>query len=176
MKIGIDPGHLLPPDTGAEGFEIEQDLNKDIASELSWLLIDAGVEVINCLPTVRVKSVDESLKMRCSTANAAKCDYFISIHHNAGGGEGTEIFAISPAGKKLAESVLKSLCGLGFKNRGVKSARFQVLTATKMPAILIEVCFIDKKSDCMLWRQLGAEKIAQAIFTGLNKALKITDD
>jgi N-acetylmuramoyl-L-alanine amidase len=71
MKFGIDPGHLLPPDTGAEGFEIEQNLNKDIADELSWLLIDAGVEVINCLPTVRVKSVDESLKMRCSIANAA---------------------------------------------------------------------------------------------------------
>jgi N-acetylmuramoyl-L-alanine amidase len=76
----------------------------------------------------------------------------------------------------LAEAVLKPLCDLGFRNRGVKSAKFKVLTATKMPAILIEVCFIDKKSDCLLWRELGAEKIAQAIFTGLNKALKITDD
>jgi N-acetylmuramoyl-L-alanine amidase len=176
MKIGIDPGHRCPPDTGAEGFLIEQDLNKDVARELSGLLIDAGTQVVNCLPVARVASVDESLKMRCSIANVANCDYFISIHHNAGGGEGTEVYAISPTGKKLAEAVLSSLCGLGFKNRGVKSSKFKVLTATKMPAILVEVCFIDKKSDCDLWSKLGAKKIAKAIFEGLNKALKITDD
>jgi N-acetylmuramoyl-L-alanine amidase len=176
MKFGIDPGHKCPPDTGAEGFLIEQDLNKDIASELSWLLIDAGVEVINCCPQTQVRTVTESLALRCSIANTAKCDYCISIHHNAGGGEGTEVYAISDAGKQLAEPVLKSLCALGFKNRGVKSNGYYVLKNTNMPAILVEVCFIDKKSDCDLWTKLGAKKIAKAIFDGLNKALKITDD
>lgn len=176
MKIAIDPGHKCPPDTGAEGFLVEQDLNQEIFAELSWLLIDAGVQVVNCRPTTRVKTVTESLAMRCSIANAAKCDYFISIHHNAGGGEGSEVFAISAAGKQLAESVLKTLCSLGFKNRGVKSNSFYVLKNTKMPAILIEVCFIDKKADCDLWNSLGAKSIAQAIFHGLNKQLKFTDD
>jgi N-acetylmuramoyl-L-alanine amidase len=176
MKLGIDPGHKCPPDTGAEGFLIEQNLNEDVFSELSWLLIEAGVEVINCRPITKVRTITESLVMRCSIANTAKCDYFISIHHNAGGGEGSEIFAISADGKKLAGSVLKALCALGFKNRGVKSNSFYVLKNTKMPAILIEVCFIDKKSDCDLWTSLGAKTIAQAIFNGLNKQLKFTDD
>jgi N-acetylmuramoyl-L-alanine amidase len=174
MKIALDPGHKCPPDTGADGFLIEQDLNQEIYSELSSLLIDAGVEVINCRPTTRVKSVTESLSRRCAIANAAKADYFISIHHNDGGGTGSEIFAISAAGEELAESVLKNICVLGFRNRGVKKQGFYVLRKTKMPAILIEVCFIDNKGDCDLWEKLGAEQIATAIFKGLNNSLKFT--
>lgn len=176
MKIAIDPGHKTPPDTGAKGFLIEQDLNQEIYAELSWLLIDAGVEVINCRPTVRVETVAESLKQRCAIANAAKADYFISIHHNSGGGTGSEVFAISEVGKKLAKPVLENLCSLGFKNRGVKISKFYVLKHTRMPAILVEVCFIDKKSDCDLWERLGAKTIAKAIFDGLNQSLKFTDD
>jgi N-acetylmuramoyl-L-alanine amidase len=174
MKIAIDPGHLRHPDTGAEGFLIEQDLNKLIADELSWLLIDAGVEVVNCLPSAPVQTVVESLKRRCAIANAAKADYFISIHHNAGGGSGSEIFAISAAGKKLAKSVLDNLCALGFRNRGVKELGFLVLRKTNMPAILIEVCFIDNAADCQLWEKLKAEQIATAIFKGLDDCLQIT--
>ncbi|AFZ01625.1 N-acetylmuramoyl-L-alanine amidase [Calothrix sp. PCC 6303] len=174
MKIAIDPGHKCPPDTGAEGFLIEQDLNQDIYNELSWLLIDAGVEVVNCRPTTRVKSVTESLSRRCAIANAAKADYFISIHHNAGGGTGSEIFAISPEGKKLAASVLAPLCALGFRNRGVKERGFLVLRKTNMPAILIEVCFIDNAADCQLWEKLKAKQIASAIFKGLDDCLQIT--
>jgi len=39
----------------------------------------------------------------------------------------------------------------GFKNRGVKKADFYVLRETKMPAVLIEIGFIDNSIDNALF-------------------------
>lgn len=74
------------------------------------------------------------------------------------------MYAISPRGRSIAQSVLSKIVDLGFRNRGVKNKGFYVLRNTKAPAILIEGCFIDSQRDMNLF---NAEKMATAIVKGL---------
>jgi N-acetylmuramoyl-L-alanine amidase len=172
MKIAIDIGHNCPPhDTGASKFKNECEMNKAIGEHLIALLVKAGVDVIDCRPG-KAESLRVSLWKRTSIANMQGADFYVSIHHNAGGGEGSEVFAVSDAGRSVAKAVLNRIVSLGFKNRGVKYANFSVLTNSFMPAILIECCFVDRKSDCDLWDSLGSKSIAEAIFNGLQESLK----
>ncbi|BAZ36960.1 putative N-acetylmuramoyl-L-alanine amidase [Calothrix sp. NIES-4101] len=171
MRLGIDIGHNCPPDTGASGFGNEDKMNKAVGEHLIAMLIKAGVDVVDCR-SPNADSVDFSLWKRTAIANTNGCDFYVSIHHNAGGGAGSEVFAVSDAGRVVAKAVLNKLCGLGFKNRGVKFRKFFVLMRTLMPAILIECCFVDRQSDVDLWNQIGAEAIAKAIFDGLRESLK----
>lgn len=172
MRIAIDIGHnCAPKDTGAVGFGNECQMNRLIGEKLIELLKDAGVETVDVRPR-NPPSVKMSLMRRAATANDKDADYYVSIHHNAGGGAGSEIYVLSNSGRKMAEPILKNLVGLGFNNRGIKSKGFYVLKHTKMPAILLEICFVDSKTDVELWNDLGANRIATAIFEGLKEALK----
>lgn len=170
MKLAIDIGHNCPPDTGASKFGNEDKMNRLIGEQLISKLAKAGIDVVDCRPSLAT-NVTSSLVKRCVAANREDANYFVSIHHNSGGGKGVEVFAISEKGKAIAYKVLAEITKLGFNDRGVKSQGFYVLNNTLMPAILIEVCFVDCKSDVELWESLGHEKIAQAIFDGLSAAL-----
>ncbi len=166
MKFGIDIGHNCSPDTGAKGIAKTEDvLTKDVCTRLMKKLSAAGHSVINCTPNTAV-TVGESLRKRVDKANANLVDLFVSIHFNAfnGTANGSEIFAISNTTKVIAQSVLKEIVNLGFKNRGVKSTAFFVIKNTSMPAILVECCFCDSKADMNLF---DAEKMAEAIKVGL---------
>ena len=175
MRFAVDIGHNCPPDVGASGFGSEDRMNKLIGESLIVKLVKSGHNVIDCRPT-GATTVTHSLQKRCMAANQGSADYYISIHHNAGGGRGVEVFGISGPGKAIASKVVDSIAELGFKSRGVKTTAFYVLKNTAMPAILIEVCFVDNKTDVDLWESLGHEKIAQAIFNGLDAALDLTHD
>ena len=167
MKFGIDIGHNCPPDTGAVGIKKEDDLTKAVGTRLIQKLSAAGHSVINCTPT-QAATVGQSLQKRVNKANANQVDIFVSIHFNAfsptANPRGTEIYAISNAGKAIAQSVLSEIVKLGFKNRKVKNVAFFVLKHTSMPAILIECCFVDSQADMNLF---DAEKMAEAIKVGL---------
>lgn len=164
-KFAIDPGHGVYPDTGAEGYLNEQDCALDIANRVINKLQIAGHQAWNVRPS-SAWSVSNSLQQRCN--NAVNADYLVSIHLNAGGGKGSEVFAMSAAGNALASSVVKSLAALGFVNRGVKDgSSLYVIRNSKPVAILIEVCFVDTQSDADLYNKLGAEVIASAIVQGL---------
>jgi N-acetylmuramoyl-L-alanine amidase len=172
MRIAIDIGHNCPPkDTGASGFGNECKMNKAIGEILIAKLVRAGVDVVDCRP-LRAESLNFSLWKRTAIANTYGANFYVSLHHNAGGGNGSEIFAVSEAGREVARPILKKLCNLGFNNRGVKFGNYFVLNQTIMPAILIECCFVDSRGDVDLWNKLGADRIAQAIFDGLREALK----
>ncbi|MBW4613138.1 MAG: N-acetylmuramoyl-L-alanine amidase [Desmonostoc vinosum HA7617-LM4] len=166
MKFGIDIGHNCPPDTGARGIKFEDNLTLDVGNRVISKLRALGNEVITCKPD-GAGSVRDSLSKRCSRANASGVDVFVSIHFNAFNGQanGTEVFATSDRGRKIAKPVLDEIIKLGFFNRGVKSgSHLYVLKNTDMPAILIECCFIDSKKDMNLF---NAEAMANAIIKGL---------
>lgn len=155
-KICLDPGHNASgADAGAEGNGLrEQDLTLDIALNLKFLLESNGFEVVMTREGAFVpgppQSVNESLQARCDVANNASADLFLSIHVNAGGGTGTEVYAL-PGGRaeKLAGILLDYLTSeADWANRGVKTDRnFYVLVNTIMPAVLTENGFIDNQSD-----------------------------
>jgi N-acetylmuramoyl-L-alanine amidase len=176
MKFGIDIGHNCPPDTGAVGIKREDDLTKSVGTLLMSKLSTARHSVINCTPN-QASTVGESLRKRVQKANDNQVDIFVSIHFNAfsptPNPRGTEIYAISNAGKAIAQSVLSEIVKLGFRNKGVKNAGFFVLKHTSMPAILIECCFVDSQADMALF---DAEKMAEAIKIGLIGDAKDTSE
>jgi len=169
-KFAIDPGHgdvngSLGGDGGAVGYLNEQNCALDIASKVVAKLQALGHEAWNVRPS-SAYSVTDSLQKRCDSA--ANADYLVSIHLNAGGGKGSEVFAVSTAGNTLASKVLNELAALGFVNRGVKDGSGLYVIAHSIPvAILIEICFVDTQTDVDLYNQLGAEVIANAIVKGL---------
>ena len=101
----------------------------------------------------RTYDVNLGLKERVDFANKGDYDYSISFHRNAFKPEvanGAETFIhpqASPKARKLAEEIQKGLVTCGFRNHGVKTADFYVLRRTKMPAVLIEIGFIDNSGE-----------------------------
>ncbi|BAT52795.1 Peptidoglycan-binding domain 1 [Nostoc sp. NIES-3756] len=173
MRYGIDIGHNCPPDTGARGIKFEDNLTLDVGNRVITKLRALGHEVIACKPD-RASSVKDSLSQRCNKANASKVEVYVSIHFNAFNGQanGTEVFATSDNGRRIAKPVLDEIVKLGYFNRGVKSgSHLFVLRNTDMPAILVECCFIDSTKDMNLF---DAEATANAIVKGLTGKLPST--
>ncbi len=170
MKYGIDIGHNAPPDTGAIGIKIEDNLTLDVGKRVIAKLRALGHEVIECKPS-KASNVRDSLIQRCNTANNNRVDIYVSIHFNAFNSlaNGTEIFAIGEQSRKVAKPVLDEIIKLGFFNRGVKSGtHLFVLRNTDMPSILIEGCFIDSQKDMGIFQP---ESMANAIVKGLTGQL-----
>ena len=165
MKYGIDIGHNCPPvDTGAVGIRKEDELNKEVGIRVMEKLKALKHEVVYCTPSY-ASSLTNSLYRRINQANEEKADIYVSIHFNAGGGQGTEVFAISKEGKEIAQRVVEEIAALGHVNRGVKDGSWlYVLKNTKMPAILVEGAFVDSKEDM---EKFNSERIANAIVKGL---------
>ena len=134
----IDLGHSKC-DSGAvaNGFK-EVDLNISIGRYAGNELSRHGVVVTYA---------EGSLSDRSKLENRLKPNAFISIHNNAGGGDGTEVFHYpsSVQGQKLANVVYNQCINIDKLNngRGVKTANYHVLRETTSPSILIECAFMD---------------------------------
>ena len=166
ITFAIDIGHNAAYDGGAVGIRAENDCTKEVGTKVMQKLTALGYGVVNCAPTAPTSTTD-SLKQRCDIANAAGADYFVSVHFNIGGGQGTEIYYISDTGKALASNILPEIAALGYTNRGVKlNTTYYVLKNTNEPAILIECAFLDSVNDMNLY---NADAIAGAIVKGLTK-------
>lgn len=167
-RFAIDLGHGVAYDTGAVSSLIKEET---IIDEVGNLVINKLVALGHLVVEVRpwaASSVGNSLLQRTTKANNNNVDYYVSIHANAGGGIGTEVFTYGGREVSVARKILDNIVDLGFRNRGIKDgSRLAVIRNTNATALLIEVCFIDTKSDVDLYRKIGAESIANAIVKGL---------
>lgn len=161
MRLIINAGHTkLGVGTGAVGLLTESVETRKIAYELMKQLSDTDIEVI---PAVFDKTTN-NLKQAVNLSNENIADLFISIHLNAGGGNGSEIYTWKGVKKPSAVKICQNLSNIGFKNRGIKDGSgLYVIKNTKCEALLIEVCFVDSEEDNRVFRQVGYEKIAKAI-------------
>lgn len=172
MKFGVDKGHNVRYDTGANGIKFEDNLTKEVGDMVIEKLRTLGHTVIDCTPT-NATSLEDSLWQRCNKANSNNVDEFISIHFNLGGGSGTEVYAMSNSGRGIAQKVLEQIVALGFVNRGVKDgSHLYVIKNTNAPAILIECAFLDSAEDM---NRYNPEKMANAITKGLSGETVIAD-
>lgn len=122
-----------------------------------------GVTVVDCTNDY-ASTVSENLSRIVAMANAQPLDLFVSIHFNSGGGRGTEVFTYNAEKFKQAELVCENMAKLGFVNRGIKDgSNLYVVHRTNARAMLVEVCFVDTKSDVDLYNVVGADAIAKAI-------------
>lgn len=179
--ILIDAGHnYRGKDTGAENVELglkEEEITWHIADKLRDNLEDMGYEVImtreKITDSIGNTSVLDSLQARVDLAHEALADLFISIHCNAGGGSGTEVYCFQKGGYagRLAELVQSEITeNTTLYDRKTKTANFFVIQNTLMPAILIETGFIDSEKDVeVIASAQGQTKIAKAIATAVVK-------
>ena len=167
-RICVDLGHGVGSDRGANGFIAEEEIINSVGGLVINKLRALGHEVIECRPN-SCSSVGNSLSQRVNKSNNNNVDLFVSIHANAGGGQGTEVFTYGARQLSQAVNVLNNIVALGFRNRGIKDSKnvAYVVNHTNAPAMLIEVCFVDTQSDVNKYRNVGAEKIADAIVKGL---------
>jgi N-acetylmuramoyl-L-alanine amidase len=176
MKVCIDPGHggYDPGAVGPSGLK-EKDVTLSVSTILSKILQSKGIDVVltrtGDLLTWRP---DNDLWARCNVANQAKADIFVSIHCNSAtnpAATGTETFCYQKSGQAyaLAQAIQSCLVQtLRLPDRGVKTANFYVLRGTNMPAVLVELAFINNpKEEALLrngdFQRTCAESIAQGI-------------
>lgn len=167
MRIAIDLGHGVGTDRGASSKYIDEET---IIDNVGGLIINKlkalGHTVIEVRPS-SATSVSNSLVQRVQKANSNNVDLYVSIHANAGGGKGTEVYTYKSKELQQARAVLNNLCDLGFTNRGIKGSNLYVVNKTNAPAMLIEICFVDNAKDIELYTKLGNNKIADSIVRGL---------
>jgi N-acetylmuramoyl-L-alanine amidase len=152
--VVLDPGHgeSTPGKrfTFADGSTAyEWKLVRRAAVVLKQILEDRGLNVGCTLPLGIEDPADIPLKQRVDHANRIKGAVLVSIHTNAGGGHGFEIYT-SPgktASDAIARDVEANVRGAGFHSRGVKEANFYVLRKSFGPAVLIELAFHDNAHD-----------------------------
>lgn len=145
-KIYINPGHS-DRDPGAVGYEQERRLNLAVASHMeAHLLANYSVEIRSNPGTMG------DLGAICRDANSWGADLFVSVHFNAGGGDGFECFVYSSKNKPLGQIFEKYVKAAGQNSRGVKiRPSLTVLAKTTMPAILNEGAFVDNQKDIQDW-------------------------
>ena len=172
LNVGVNDGHTIRGyGSGAVGIIKEGEHTRLVGAEVRKLLKEAGHNAINCTVD-SANSVTESLSKIMDQANRQDLDWFISIHFNAGGGQGVEAYTYNGRQYQDAIDVCSNLNKLGFKNRGVKDGKgLYVIRRTKSKSMLIEVCFVDT-DDANHYLQIGYKAIAKAIVEALIGAIK----
>ncbi|WP_229740626.1 peptidoglycan-binding protein [Ornithinibacillus halotolerans] len=152
VKIFLDPGHG-GKDPGGQGFGLkEKNIVLDIALQtLSYLTSKyVGVDVKISRSTDTFIELEDRSKM----ANKWGADYFVSFHTNAylGLSKGFETYIyngkVSNETKNRQKDIHNYLAKrIDVNDRGMKTANFNVLRNTNMPAILLEYMYIDNKAE-----------------------------
>lgn len=165
--VGVNAGHTKSgAGYGAVGIIKESEHTRKVAEALKAYLVASGVQVKDC--TVDAAASPSAYLTKVVTmANGQDLEWFISIHFNAGGGRGVEVYTYQGRQYEDAIDVCANIAALGFRNRGVKAGTgLYVIRKTKAKSMLIEVCFVDTE-DANQYLTLGADKIGQAIAAAL---------
>ena len=145
-KIYINPGHS-DKDPGAVGYETERKLNVKTANFMNEHLLANYA----CETKVTDGKINSTSKV-AEEANAWKADLLVSIHNNAGGGDGYEALVYSDKRVELGKIFEKYVKAAGQNSRGVKlRPGLAVLRLSNMPAVLNEGAFVDNKKDVQDW-------------------------
>lgn len=179
IRVCVDPGHG-DYDTGTVAGDgiVEAEQNLEISLLIRDYLESCGVSVA----MTREADVSVSLSDRCSIANEAGCDFFVSIHRNSVSDTSTDYSGIeawvnnkAPAyDTALAQNILSALDNVGVtQDLGVKYGyrdmpgnNYQVNMDTVMPSCLLELGYVTSEQDNELFlnnKQQYAKAIGDAI-------------
>jgi hypothetical protein len=181
LKIYIDAGHSeINGDPGAvSGTFIEYRLNKRVAEACR----DYLTANYDCIVYI---DYNNSVTYNCNKAKELGCDIFLCIHHNAGGGDGCEVFYwyTDMKSKAFAEELIRQFITIGQNSRGAKPSTpdkynfgpCRINSANGIIGILGEFAFVDNNvdriiidSDAELVAEGKAYALAVAKYFGLVK-------
>lgn len=199
VVVVLDPGHDANHVGTVGNGLVEKDLNLKIAQYCkAELETYAGVTVYmtrsgDACPFGTSDASTCNLK-RVEYAKKVGANIYVSIHNNAGGGNGSEIYypnanynpSVSAVGKDVAQKILNNLVKLGLKNRGIRIRNsengttyadgspadyYAVIKNCKtqgIPAIIVEHAFVDS-SDAANFLNSDAKlkKLGVADATGI---------
>jgi len=152
-RIAISSGHGKYV-RGASGILDEVEEARRVVREVAELLRHRGVEVHE-FHDDESDSQDENLKRIVDFHNSKSRDLDVSVHFNAfeqtSNPRGVEVLYLTQS--ELASKVSLAIADSGsFLNRGGKKRTdLYFLNNTDMPAILLEVCFVDSTADTDLY-------------------------
>lgn len=176
-SIMLDAGHGgVEPGAVYMGRQEKNDtLNLVLA--IGEILQNNGIEI----SYTRTTDVYETPFEKAMEANRAGVDFFISIHRNSFpvdnqvSGVESLVYDLSGLKYEMAQEINEQLEAIGFVNLGVKARpNLIVLKRTQMPAILVEVGFINSDTDNLLFDE-NFDAIAQAIASGIIDSLEEVD-
>ncbi len=159
---GVNPGAVF------EGRRESDDV-LDLTLAVGNILEENGIEVAYS----RTTDIYESPWQKAAEANASDADWFVSIHRNSSvypeqySGVETLVYARGLRSEELAENINRELENVGFINLGISERpNLVVLRETQMPAVLVEVGFINTARDNELFDSRFYE-VANAIANGI---------
>lgn len=180
FKIALGAGHGI--NTAGKRIPANLDPNETREWQLNDRIADKVEEKLKAYSGYELLRLDDSddgeddvaLSARTNAANAWGADFYLSIHHNAGinGGTGGGIVSYSlpnsVGGAEWSEALYAALIdATGLKgNRwdGTQTATFHVLRESDAPAVLLELGFMDSKTDApVILSEEYAEQCADAI-------------
>ncbi|MGN6712224.1 N-acetylmuramoyl-L-alanine amidase [Anaerocolumna jejuensis] len=172
--IILDPGHG-GYDNGAVYFgRMEKYDNLDLALAVGEILDSNGVNVL----FTRDDDIYVSPLERAYMANTVPADYFVSLHRNSSNTPNTYsgvqslVYSMNDPSAMLAENINRELEGVGFTDLGVAvRTDLAVLRRTDMPAVLVEVGFINTDTDNTLFDE-RFDDIANAIAMAIMDTLE----
>ena len=172
--VVIDSGHGgANPGATYRGRQ-EKDDALALALAVGDILERNGIEVYY----TRTTDVYESPFQKAMEGNAVGADYFVSIHRNSSPypnqytGVETLVYNRYGEAARLAANINEQLEMVGFVNQGVNERpNLVVLNRTNMPAVLVEVGFINTDADNQLLDDRFYD-VAQAIADGIIETLR----
>ncbi|MDE7222722.1 MAG: N-acetylmuramoyl-L-alanine amidase [Acetatifactor sp.] len=167
--IVLDAGHGgANPGAVYEGRQ-EKDDALSLTLAVGRILENRGVDVYY----TRTSDIYESPAQKALEGNQVGADYFVSIHRNSSpypnqySGVESLVYNRYGAAAQMAYNINQQLEAVGFLNQGVNErTNLVVLNRTQMPAVLVEVGFINTDADNQLFDAQFYD-IAQAIADGI---------
>ncbi|KOS08164.1 cell wall hydrolase [Flavobacterium akiainvivens] len=163
------PGKRSP--IWADGSQLfEGEFNRAIVNGIIEQLTVLKIPYVNIAPEYTDITLEERVK-RANSYYGSPC-FYVSVHSNAGGGTGSEIF--TTPGQTKSDSIATVFAGVYkevFPERKFradlsdgdpdKEANFYVIKNTKMPAILTENFFMDNEDECknLLMTKAGRQRV-----------------
>ena len=169
----LDAGHGGADFGATYQGRMEKDDTLRLTLAVGDILQKAGVNVIY----TRTEDIYETPAQKAAEGNASGADYFVSIHRNSSPrsnqytGVESLVYNRYGAAARMAENINAQLERVGFVNHGVNErTNLAVLRRTNMPAVLVEVGFINTDLDNTRFDGRFQE-IAQAIADGILMSL-----
>ena len=189
ITVILDNGHGMECKNGSprwpDGSQLmEWEFTRDIVRRISFMLTKSNIKNV----TLVTEKHDISLQERVKRANKIYKDtgkrcFGISVHGNAGGGTGFEVW--TPVGKTKSDDIATVIWNemkSEFPSKKMrvdtsdgdvdKEKNFTILHGTKCPFVLTENFFMDNFDDCkVMMSDAGRQKIANAHVRAIKKIL-----